>query len=312
MDAVEIVQEKFRQKKIDAEYQANLNKFKVLENPEFKDLYNTCKTLSLEVAKAEYSGSDASKIRSKFKNTKKELYSQLKKAGVDIQNLYPKYECPKCKDTGNINGEYCECFKKALSQELIKESGLSDTNLPDFDKISYDIVKNKQQKENYITICKLLKDYINIIPNNTKHIVTLSGQVGVGKTYLLNACVNEAIKRNLYCVYTTAFNLNQDMLKYHNASITNKEQILEKYLTCELLCIDDLGTENILKNVTLEYLYLIINERLIAHKNTIITTNLTPEQIMQVYDERILSRIANKRDCILIGMTGDDLRLSGK
>ena len=91
-----------------------------------------------------------------------------------------------------------------------------------------------------------------------------------------------------------------------------KKDILDKYLSCELLCIDDLGTENLIKNVTVEYLYLIINERLQSGKNTIITTNLDLQQIMQNYDERIFSRIANKQECILFNMTGDDLRLCGK
>ncbi len=310
MNAIEKVQNDFTQKKIDAEYTANINKFKVLENPEYKNLYNKCKLLSLDVAKAEYNNLNPKAARESFLKLKKELYSKLEKAGIDISSLYPKYECSKCKDTGIVNGEYCDCFKKALSKELLNESGLSDKNLPDFDNIKYDIVKDKTQRDNYENVAKLLKEYINLIPHNSKHIISLIGKVGVGKTYLLKACVNEAIKKDLYCYYTTAFNLNKDMLKYHLSDLEEKDSIIRKYLDCDLLLIDDLGTENTIKNVTVEYLYFIINERLQANKNIIITTNLTPQQIMQNYDERIFSRLANKKECVLLNMTGDDLRLS--
>lgn len=312
MDYIQQLKETFRQRKTDAEYTATLNKHKVLENPEFKKLYNECKQLSLNVAKAEYLNQNATASREAFKKLKEQLYSKLEESGVDINSLYPKYNCEKCKDTGLSKNGYCDCFKKELSKILLSESGLSDKNLPDFDKITTDIITNKQQKTDYANVCTLLKDYINIIPHNTKHIITLIGEVGVGKTYLLNACVNEAIKKELYCFYTTAFSLNQDMLKYHLSDLEGKDSIIRKYLDCDLLCIDDLGTENTIKNVTVEYLYFIINERLQVNKNTIITTNLTPQQIMQNYDERIFSRIANKKDCILINMTGDDLRLSRK
>lgn len=312
MDAIEKVTESFKKKKLDAEYEANLNKLKIFENKEIKDLYNKCKTLALEIAKAEYNHKDTKASREAFKKSKDTLYKKLKTMNVDIMSLYPKYECEKCKDTGKVKGEFCECFKKALSKELLLQSGLSDNNLPDFDTLKTDIIKNKQQKSEYDTISKTLREYINLIPNNKKHIITICGEVGVGKTYLLKACVNEAIKRNLYCLYTTAFALNQDMLKYHLSTMEEKKDILDKYLSCELLCIDDLGTENLIKNVTVEYLYLIINERLQSGKNTIITTNLGLQQIMQNYDERIFSRIANKQECILFNMTGDDLRLCGK
>jgi len=86
--------------------------------------------------------------------------------------------------------------------------------------------------------------------------------------------------------------------------------IMDKYLNCDLLCIDDLGTENILKNVTVEYLYLILSERLNKGKPIIITTNLSLEQIEKVYDDRILSRLTHKLTGLLINFEGEDLRNS--
>ena len=97
-------------------------------------------------------------------------------------------------------------------------------------------------------------------------------------------------------------------MKYHCAKLEEKDEILNNYINCDILCIDDLGTENILKNVTCEYLFLIINERLIRNKATIITTNLNLTQIIDVYDERIYSRLKDKQSSIVVNLTGDDIR----
>ena len=79
-----------------------------------------------------------------------------------------------------------------------------------------------------------------------------------------------------------------------------------------MLIIDDLGSENILTNVTREYLYLILDSRARDNLKTIITTNLTPEQIQEIYDSRVFSRMFNKQIGIIVNMTGDDLRLKIK
>ena len=99
------------------------------------------------------------------------------------------------------------------------------------------------------------------------------------------------------------------MLAYHCASLQDKPSIISKYLDSDILCIDDLGTEVIYKNVTVEYLYLILNERQQRGKNTIITTNLTIEQIRDTYDDRIMSRLVSKKDAILVEIDSEDLRL---
>ncbi len=131
----------------------------------------------------------------------------------------------------------------------------------------------------------------------------------MGKTYLLHGVVKESLQKNKFVVYTSAFNLNKDFLSYHCAKLEDKDEILSNYLNCDILCIDDLGTENILKNVTNEYLFLILNERLIKNKATVITTNLTLTQILEVYDERIYSRLKDKKSSIVVNITGEDIRL---
>ena len=158
--------------------------------------------------------------------------------------------------------------------------------------------------------CKIFKEYISKLKTTDKKLFLLNGQVGVGKTYIIKATTHEAIKQGYFALYTTAFDLNKAFLNYHCAKLDEKDKILDKYLSCDLLLIDDLGTENKLNNVTTEYLYLIINQRLESGKNTIITTNLNINELKDSYDERIMSRISNKQTCVQTMLQGNDLRIN--
>ena len=97
---------------------------------------------------------------------------------------------------------------------------------------------------------------------------------------------------------------------YHTTLDLSKTDYLNSMLKSDCLLIDDLGTEPIKRNITLEYLYLILNERLNSNKKTIITTNLNLEEILSRYGERIFSRIANKKTSKCFQMQGNDLRLN--
>ena len=299
----------FKDKKLKTEYDADVNLRYALSNPEFKQSYNKVRSLQLDYAKAQYQNKDTEEIKKQILSEKENLNKIVKKLNIDTTTLKPQYACKKCEDLGLINGKYCDCFKAELSKRLLLNCGLDYNNLPDFDKMSYDIVKNNEYKDKYRQVCELLKKYISKLKETDKKLIVLSGGVGVGKTYILKATTHEAIKNNYYALYTTSFDLNKAFLAYHCAKLEEKDNILNKYLECDLLLIDDLGTENILKNVTIEYLYLIINQRLESGKNTIITTNLKSE-LKDIYDERIMSRIGNKQTCITLNLLGDDLRIS--
>ena len=118
------------------------------------------------------------------------------------------------------------------------------------------------------------------------------------------------MEKNKLVLFTTAFNLNNSMLNYHISFASNRESIISPFMDSEVLIIDDLGSEPLIKNVTKEYLYLIINERMLRKLPTIITTNLTLNEIMATYGERILSRLANRKTSIFINLDGDDLRMN--
>lgn len=310
MKLIDQVMKEFQDKKLTNETQADTNLRNALNNPEFKNAYNLIRSLQLDYAKLKYASKDTSKVLNEIKIAKETLRNTADKLSIDTSTLKPNYDCKLCKDTGKIGNEYCQCFKSALSKTLLINCGLDYNNLPDFDNMSYEIVKNPPQKTQYMKLCEIFKNYVSKLKTTDKKLFLLSGQVGVGKTYLIKATTHEAIKNGNFALYTTAFDLNKAFLGYHCAKLEDKDEILDKYLSCDLLLIDDLGTENKLNNVTTEYLYLVINQRLESGKNTIITTNLQINELQDRYDERIMSRISNKQTCITTILNGEDLRLN--
>ena len=275
---------------------------------ELGPIYLECKNLVFEIAKAKHNKADTKELESRLINLKKSLYNNMEAKGFDIEFLKNPYECNACKDKGRIDGNYCSCYFNRLSKYILENSGLNADKLPDLKKIKFDFLKDENAVKLRTQLVKILQDFVTKCTDSGKKTLLISGNVGVGKTYLMHGVVNEGIKQNKFVVYTTAFNLNKDFLKYHCAKLEEKDDILNNYINCDILCIDDLGTENILKNVTCEYLFLIINERLIRNKATIITTNLNLTQIIDVYDERIYSRLKDKQSSIVVNLTGDDIR----
>ncbi len=242
-----------------------------------------------------------------LEKNKKLLVEELKKVDLKIQDLKVVPSCSECNDTGFVKNKMCKCYKKLLNEKLLENSGLSKSKLPSFKSVNFEVFNNNVL-DNVKKLYSFAENYTNK-ENPEKTFVTICGKVGVGKTYLTECMLNEYIKQNKFVQFITSFELNNIFLNYHLANIENKKEILDYILNCDVLVIDDLGTENILKNVTVEYLYLIISERQRNKKITIITTNLNPNEISEKYDERIFSRLCDKQNCYLFNFEGSDLRL---
>lgn len=294
-------------RKTNAEMIADQNLRDALKDKTIAQLYEECNTLKYEIAKHEFENKDSKPLIEKYNTTRTKLHNAVVEKGINLQSLKPQYTCTLCNDTGFQNSKHCVCFNTLLNTFLLKASGINH-KLPSFDNFDYKIydIENIQKVQD---IVKILQDIVKKYPDVSRKMFNMFGNVGVGKTYITECFVDSAIKNGLYTVYTTAQNLNNDLLAYHLASLDKKNEIIEKYLKSDILCIDDLGTENILKNVTIEYLYMVINERQINNKFTLITSNISPQQIIDTYDERIFSRILDKEKCITVSLTGSDLRL---
>lgn len=288
--------------------EVNKNIRKAKSNEEFNSLNTRKRELLLTLGKSLGDNAKAKAISEELKDITAKQTKILKSMGLTFEDLKERFNCEKCNDTGLIDGEKCECLKREISSILLKQCGINKSDLPKFSDVDYSLYSEDYVK-NIGLIFKNMEHYVNTLSSQEKHIVTISGPAGVGKTFLTECVVERAIAQGYYTIYSTANGLNRMFIDYHSAKIQDKSSIMEPYLKCDLLIIDDLGTESLYNNVTIEYLYLVISERLKDGLYTLINTNLSPNQMIDIYGERIFSRIANINNCMLLDMTANDIRL---
>ena len=237
----------------------------------------------------------------------KKALDALKKQNAEIRRklglIPPAPACAKCGDKGIVDGKYCECAVALSSRSADGEAGIP---LHDFSKVDYSVYGEAQElyKKLFSDVEKICTKY----PESKKRTVVISGSTGNGKTYLAGCAAKKMLERGFSVVAETAFSVNHRCLKYHTSFDENRAEYLSPLLDCSLLVIDDLGTESLLKNVTVEYLYQIVNERTLSGKLTMITTNLSPDQILTRYGERIYSRLFDKSLSYYTHLKGKDLR----
>lgn len=295
----------FRKRRNFAKDKANYNLEVCFQNENFKNSFNAVRSLQFDLAKAEENSETAKEVEKKIELERKTLNAELTKCGFTKEQLKPQYNCKKCNDLGFVNGKECDCYKLEKNKIYLAECGINKQTLPSFKTANFTVFENETEIKK---LYELAQSYILKFNESKKQNFIICGKTGVGKTYLTECMLNEAVNNNIFSIYLTAFNLNQTFLEYHLAKLNDKNKILDPLLTCDLLVIDDLGSENKMKNVTIEYLYLVLDTRLRNNLKTIITTNLTPEQVQDVYEDRVFSRIFNKQVSVVINMTGNDLR----
>ena len=239
---------------------------------------------------------------------KKEFEEALAKHKIRMDALYPKdFICDKCHDACVVNGTICSCSIQTYVDALRKESGLG-VNTFTFNDANLDIIEDEKAKANLEKAYHQMRVFVTKYPNVKKNTFVFSGLTGTGKTCLSQAVANELINKGFSVKYVSAFKFNNDMIAVRTAPIEHQQEMLEDYLTSDLLIIDDLGTEPITRNVTLEYLYLIISTRQEKNLTTIISTNLDGDGIMTRYQERIFSRLTSKAFSLSYNFEGMDLR----
>lgn len=302
------LQAEFRTKKIKAETIANYYSQKLNEVPAYQKLDIIERTLVFDIAKNKSQNkkcTDLEKLLAEVQEQKKVI---MKKMGITKKHLTPKYECEVCKDTGVVGEQICKCYQKRRNEELLAECGMQKDKMATFDKFDTSNIADKTQAKSLETIKNKLVDWADRYPNIKKQNIIIRGTTGVGKTFLTECLANYLSEKGFSVCFLTAFEMNNLMQKYHTTFDSSKNAILSPLIHSEFLFVDDLGTEPMLKNVTLNYLYLIISEREKLKKPLIITTNLTPDSLMHRYEERIYSRLSNNNICAKFHITGEDLR----
>lgn len=269
------------------------------ENPQFNEIYTAYTKKQLDLAKAEYI-EDSLKLKHDVDDLKMKIKNFLILKNINPDKLTPKYDCKICNDTGVVGGRICKCLLDELNKKISLQAS-SQTEFKSFDNCKKEIMDN-----NDIKACEWLKTWCLRFPDVTKLNVNIVGSAGCGKTFLLECVANELINKGYVVCYKTAFEINELARLYH----IGKSYDFSDCINADILLIDDLGTEPVLKNVTKEYLYNLINIRQINNRPTFITTNLSLDNIVDRYDERIFSRLANKNLSATIQLVSKDKRIN--
>lgn len=237
--------------------------------------------------------------------------------GYAADYLSPRYECPDCQDTGYIGNEKCHCFKQAIVDLVYSQSNIkSMLEKENFQTYSLDYFSNDEvdplsrmtPRTNAQRVLKAAHMFIDTFDSSYRNIL-LYGNTGVGKTFLANCIAKELLDQGHTIIYLTSFQLFNILEKQafqRDEEGQEADNQLDYILDCDLLIIDDLGTE-LSNSFTNTKLFLVINERHLRAKSTIISTNLPIESIKTNYSERIYSRITS--DYMCLKLFGDDIRI---
>lgn len=309
MNEKQKVLEDLKRSKNQAEFVARQYFDIAMQNEEYKKLYLEYKALSYEIAKLEYEKKSCSEQKKKLKELKINLELALGKLGMTADDLKPQYNCKRCMDTGYIDGKECSCLKKRVSELILKDIGVTVNPQHTFENVDYSLF---DKPENGKKMFEKISHWCESFGTSKYKNLLLTGTTGVGKTYLVESICNKLLSKNISVMFLTAFALNNLFLKFHTTFDSSKSSILEQVLGCDVLIIDDLGSEPKYKNVTEEYMYLVTNERLSKNQSTIITTNLGLEGVLSRYGERTFSRLCNKQNSIILKIENSDIRLKRK
>lgn len=285
--------------------------------PEMEKLDQASVELSLSEAKARIldPGRDPGEYRAKLKEISGRKTALLFENGYPGDYLELKYDCPACRDTGLLPEGRCSCFTRTaaavlygnlMSGQIIRNAGFESFS---FDWYSDKIADETTGKTPRETARGALSAAKRLLDGGRETGLYIYGNTGTGKTWLSLCTANEAGKRGLSVLYFSADDFfrilaDSDLRDHDRISDAN-----ETILGCDLLIIDDLGTE-LANSYTATALFRTINSRILQKKSTIISSNLSLADLRARYTERISSRIIS--DYALIRLIGDDIRIQRK
>ena len=286
------------------------------EVPEISNINRQISFLSVQQGKRLLEGDEnaLAELKSQIRELSGRKTQLLLDAGYPADYLEPIYDCPDCKDTGYINNQKCHCFCKAIIDLLYTQSNLKNT----LQNENFDTFSLKYYSDNYVdtktgisslTMAKkayqTAQEFIDTFSTEFRNLF-LYGDTGVGKTFLSNCIAKELIDRSHSVIYFSAFELFDTLAKSRFGKDESADEMNEHIFDCDLLIIDDLGTE-LANSFTVSQLFLCLNERLLRQKSTIISTNLSLESLVNIYSERTFSRITS--NYTMLKLTGDDIRI---
>lgn len=266
--------------------------------------------LTLEDESARREAAEQMKQRGIFNNH--EIRRRLVKMGLPEDYLELKYRCPVCRDSGYVGeapSRFCECFEKNLRMKQFEDDSMAGVREQNFDTFDPNYIpEENDQRTLLLNVRDRCESFANKFPNLKTLNLVLSGKSGLGKTFLLNCIYERVVSRGHSAVRITAYRMFEAMRRQHFAS-SQDEQDFQQLIDAPLLLIDDLGSEPMMRNITTEYLFTLLNERIAAKRHTVVATNMSNDEIKSHYGERVASRLLGKGHSGIFELEGKDLRL---
>lgn len=311
----------YEEKQLKNQHKFNQKKEKVYRAiPEIKKIDEAISQTSIAIAKVlinENLDPQVEMARLKEKN----LELSMKKIELLHTNGLPKdylqktYECHKCRDTGFIKDQKCSCFKQAIIDLAYEQSNIKNIlEYENFNTFSFDYYSNEIDKENNLSPYDNIKSIYNYCTNFVSQFgkefsnIIFYGNAGVGKTFLSNCIAKSILDKGFNVIYLSAFQIFEifERSKFRKDDAAYYDDMSENILSCDLLIVDDLGTE-FSTSFTNAQLFNCLNTRLINEKPTIISTNLKPSDWSNQYSNRIVSRIFGNYEPLKV--FGEDIRI---
>lgn len=294
------------------------------EYPELPRLDAALRGTMAELAELALSGrADHAKqledIRARNLELQRQRQDLLSKAGLGEDALDDTPACTQCRDTGWVGAHMCGCLKKLCAQEQLKQlSSMLDLGEKSFEKARLDVYsdrpwlgQSRSPRENMRRVIAVCEGYARQFPDYPLKNLFFSGGTGLGKTFL-SACVARAVSENGHAVvYDSAINIFSrfETRKFAREADQEREarDDTRRYLKCDLLILDDLGSEMTTPFVQAA-LYELVNSRLASGRRTIVSSNLSMDDIRLRYTPQIASRLEGEFQELTF--YGDDIRLT--
>ncbi|MDE6924935.1 MAG: ATP-binding protein [Acetatifactor sp.] len=285
------------------------------EIPGYEELADSVSTLSVDAARMLLSGDDGAlaRLHDSLEEISRRQKGLLRDAGYPDDYLEPDYGCPACRDTGYVSGtdgrrEKCHCFRQQEVALLYDQSNIREIiSRENFSTLSYDYY----QGDDLLHFRSAVSASHNFVENFKEdyHNLFFYGTVGTGKSFLSGCIANELIAHGYSVIYFSALNLFE-CLAYYSFDSREKAQLhsfYEDIYGCDLLVIDDLGTETTNTFINSQ-LFACLNERQLRRNATIISTNLNLGELQARYSDRIFSRLTSNFK--FYKLTGADIRIA--
>lgn len=222
----------------------------------------------------------------------------LARHGYPADYCSPRYECEKCRDSGYVGIRMCTCMRKKLTEAGMMSSGLGSLmKTQSFENFSLDYYKNDpaayaRMQDNLQKIRVYATNFGGPEWGKIAHNMLFFGGTGLGKTHLSTSIARVVIEHGYDVFYNSAVGMLADFetQRFGNSAVLGDADNTSRYTTCDLLILDDLGTE-LVNQFTISVLYTVINTRMNLAKATIISTNLTAAELRKTYSDRITSRL---------------------